>query len=65
MSYTAAQITALEKAIATGALQVRYGDRSVTYRSLDEMRSLLAEMKGQVQGVVRTRQVRLRSNKGF
>lgn len=65
MSYSAAQITALEAAIATGALQVRYGDRSVTYRSLDEMRSVLAELKGQVQGVVRTRQVRLRTNKGF
>lgn len=65
MAYTAAQVAALEKAIATGTLQVRYGDRSVTYRSLDEMQRLLTDMRDEVQGRTRTRQYRMRTNKGF
>jgi hypothetical protein len=46
MSYTQDQITAIKNAIALGALEVRYADgRTVKYRSLDEMRSILAEME--------------------
>lgn len=46
MSYTQAQIDALESAIASGALTVRNANGEfVTYRSLAEMRSLLAEMR--------------------
>ena len=65
MAYTQAQITALEKAIALGATRVRYGDRDVTYRSLDEMEKLLAKMKAQVNNTTRTRQIRVTSVKGF
>jgi hypothetical protein len=65
MAFTQAQITALEQAIATGATRVRYADRDVTYRSLAEMRDLLAEMKEQVNGTTRTRQIRVTSVKGF
>lgn len=45
MAYTTEQLTALEQAIAAGALTVRHSDRTITYRSLDEMRSILADMK--------------------
>ncbi|MDZ4678406.1 MAG: hypothetical protein SGI74_12955 [Oligoflexia bacterium] len=37
MSYTSDQLTALELAISQGALRVKYADKEVIYRSLDEM----------------------------
>lgn len=36
-NYTTEMLAALDEAIATGALTVKYGDKTVTYRSLDEM----------------------------
>jgi hypothetical protein len=48
MAYTAAQLTALESAIASGALTVRYADKMVTYRSLDEMLSLQRVMTADI-----------------
>lgn len=52
MAYTQQQIDELEAAIAHGALTVRYsspgGDKQVTYRSLSEMMTILALMKGSV-----------------
>jgi len=41
MAWTPDDLTALDAAIATGALRVGYADgKSVTYRSLDEMIAL-------------------------
>lgn len=37
MAYTQADLTAIEEAIKSGALTVKYQDREVTYRSLDEL----------------------------
>ena len=37
MAWTSDDLTALERAIANGTRSVRYKDRSVEYRSLDEM----------------------------
>lgn len=37
MAYTLEQLTALETAIAEGALKIEYGDKKVEYRSLNEM----------------------------
>lgn len=37
MAYTTEQLNALDAAIAEGALTVKYQDKQVTYRSLDEM----------------------------
>ena len=42
--YTTTQRDALKNALATGGLTVRYGETTTTYRSLDEMRSILADM---------------------
>lgn len=39
-NYTSAQLAALQAAIASGALTVHYSDRTVTYRSLDDMLKL-------------------------
>jgi hypothetical protein len=36
-NYTAAELAALRAAMASGALRVKYADKDITYRSLDEM----------------------------
>ena len=50
MAYTSEQITALESAIAEGALRVKYADKEVEYRPLDDMIRILNIMKAQVEG---------------
>lgn len=37
MAFSLAQLTALEDAISQGALRVKFSDREVQYRSLEEM----------------------------
>lgn len=41
MSFTIEQYTALKEAIATGATTITYGDKTVSYRSLAEMKDLV------------------------
>jgi len=45
MAFTQQQIEILEKAIAQGTTRVKYQDREVTYRSLEEMMQILNMMK--------------------
>lgn len=45
MSYTTEDLTAIKKAIAQGALSVKYADKEVTYRSLEEM----LKIKGMIE----------------
>lgn len=50
MAWTLTDLQALEKAIASGTLSVKYADRQVNYRSLDEMlkiRDMIAKELGQ------------------
>ena len=63
MAWTPDQVTALEQAVASGVLTVRYADRSVTYQSLSEMRALLAEMRRSVAETPGYR--RVSTSKGF
>jgi hypothetical protein len=44
MSYTIEQYNELNAAIATGALVVSYGGKTVTYRNLDDMRRIRDEI---------------------
>ena len=37
MSWTSSDLTAIEKAIASGELSVQFADRRVQYRSIDEL----------------------------
>lgn len=54
MAYTQKDIDALKAAIATGATKVRFADnREVTYRTLAEMRSVLAELAAEALGSTR------------
>lgn len=58
MAYTQSQIDALRAAIASGALVVRHENTTTTYRSLAEMKEILADMVAEVSGkkpVTRTR----------
>jgi len=48
MAFTSDQLTALETAIAQGALSVQYNDRRVTYHSLDEMLRLRNQMRSEL-----------------
>lgn len=40
MSFTQADLTAIEEAISTGALEVQYTDKRVRYRSLNDLLTL-------------------------
>lgn len=44
-TYTMAQYTSLNEAISLGALEVQYGDKTIKYRSLDDMLRLQLSMK--------------------
>ena len=48
MAYTQAQLDALTKSLAMGAMKVKYEDREVTYMSLEQMRSLKREMEAEL-----------------
>jgi hypothetical protein len=48
MAYTTEQYEALKAAIAGGELSVRYADRAVTYRSVDEMLQILRMMESDI-----------------
>lgn len=46
--FTIDDYTRLKKAIALGAIKVKYADKEVTYESIEAMRNLLDVMKGQL-----------------
>lgn len=49
MAYTQADLDAIRKAIASGALRVRYPDgSSIDYRSMAEMEATEAKIKAEV-----------------
>ncbi|CAK0777426.1 Phage tail protein [Gammaproteobacteria bacterium] len=45
MAYTEEQLTALEEALAKGEKLVRFGDKTVEYRSVDELKLAIREVK--------------------
>lgn len=68
MAWTTTDRDALKKAIAQGAQRVRFADRDVEYRSLEEMRQVLAMIEADINtaaGVRRVRQVRFYTGGGF
>jgi hypothetical protein len=48
MAYTKEQYEALKSSIAQGTHSVTYGDKTVTYRSLDEMKGIVWLMKAKL-----------------
>lgn len=70
--YTLAEVKAMRKelaeAIATGAMQVKFADRTVQYRSLEEMRRTLALMDQAITAKNSgnpLRRILINSKKGF
>ncbi len=59
MAYTIEQYQALKSAIASGSYSVSYGDKTVTYRSLAEMKSILGMMEDELFPERRPRRRRL------
>lgn len=63
MAWTQAEIDTLKAAVASGVLTVTYDGpprRSITYQSLDAMRSLLSEMQRSVSTSPTTRYATVR-----
>lgn len=65
MAWTQADIDSLKAAIASGVTRVRYADRDVSYRSLEEMRETLRLLQGEVSPSTRVRQFRTYTRKGL
>ena len=59
MSFTIEQYTALKEAIATGATTITYGDKTVSYRSLAEMKDLVRMIEEELFPERRLRRRRL------
>lgn len=49
-TYTQEEFEALKKAIATGSLRVRHGEKVIEYRSLREMSAILRAMEKSLSG---------------
>jgi hypothetical protein len=54
MAFTQSQLALLEAAIASGTLEVRTGDKSVRYHSLDEMIKLRDVIRNQLNADAQT-----------
>jgi hypothetical protein len=73
MPYTAKQLTALQTALATGERRVTFADKTVEYRSVDELKEAIREVQNGLatQSVAqgtrppKTRQIRVTTRKGF
>ena len=48
MAFSSSDVEALERAIASGATEVRYRDRTVKYSSIDKMFAALERLRREV-----------------
>ena len=73
MAYTEAQLQALQTALAKGERRVSFGDKTVEYRSVDELQAAIGAVKRDLfEQAVDTglwpgapRQIRVTTGKGF
>jgi hypothetical protein len=66
--YTEEQLQALRDALANGVRRVRFGDREIEYRSVDELKQAIAAAEADVAmsgGTPMIRQIRTSTEKGF
>lgn len=54
MAFTQEQLDSLKEAVTSGARTVQYGDKTVTYRSLDEMIRIMDLMETEL-GIAKAR----------
>ena len=50
MSYTQAQLNTIKEAYAEGVTKVTYNGRTIEYRSLSEMKAIIADIEGDLGG---------------
>lgn len=73
MAYTEVQLQALQSALAKGEKRVTFGDKTVEYRTVEELRTAICEVRrGLLQQAAETglmpgapRQIRVTTSKGF
>ena len=68
MPYTEQQLQALRDALANGVRRVRFGDREIEYRTVEELKSALAVGEAELaaaNGTPVVRQIRIATQKGF
>jgi len=68
MPYTDQQLQALRDALANGARRVRFADREIEYRSIDELKAAIATAEAELAkdtGTPVARQIRISTQKGF
>lgn len=68
MSYTTTQLDALKRALATGERRVSFGDKTVEYRSVEELQAAIRTVEAEIArnaGASPKRQIRVTTAKGF
>jgi len=65
MSWTTKQLEAIEKAIAEGTLTVRYDNKEVRYRSLDEMIRIRDMIRQELGMSEKSTRLKANFSKGF
>ena len=68
MAYTSSQLDALRQALATGERRVTFGDKTVEYRSVEELQAAIREVEAALAKENATplvRQIRVTTSKGF
>lgn len=68
MTYTETDLLELKKALKNSERRVSFGDRSVEYRSIEELKSAIREVEADLTratGKRKSRQIRVTTQKGF
>ena len=66
--YTNQQLQALRDALANGVRRVRFGDREIEYRTVEELKAAIAAAEAELakaSGKPAIRQIRVSTDKGF
>jgi hypothetical protein len=65
-TYTEADLTAIRTALKRGERSVTFADRTVTYRSVDELKVVEQDILRELQSTTsRPKQTRMAASKGF
>jgi len=64
LGWTQTQLSAIEDAIATGSLLVRYGDKMVQYRNMDDMLRIRELMRRELGVTEASKQILPEFSKG-
>ena len=68
MTYTTTQLEALKRALATGERRVSFSDKTVEYRSVEELQTAIRTVEAEIArnaGASPKRQIRVTTAKGF